>query len=496
MDGTDNRKLSHVNAVILLLGLLLTIAAAIVGAIAGFSAAKATESPPPLMIRTSGAQAGFADLVAKIRPAVVNISTTQAFRPNQSAQLDPNGPFGEMLRQFFGPNANQLFQSQQTPSHALGSGFVIDPAGYVVTNNHVINDADGIKITFADGMSYSARVVGRDTKTDLALLKISADKPLPYVAFGDSDNERVGDWVVAVGNPYGLGGSVTAGVISAKDRDINAGAYDDFFQIDAPINPGNSGGPLFNQSGRVVGIDTAIFSPSGGSVGVGFAIPSNEARGVIDHLREHGRVARGWLGVQMQAMTQDLAKAMGITKAEGVVVDLVTPGSPAERAGLKQEDVITSFDGQRITTPRALALAVANVAAGQSAFVTVHRNGEDKTFTVQIGTEPAQSALMASASPQTGRLGLELAPLSAYGGNQIGQRGGAVVASVSPGSPAERSGIQPNDVVLAVGSRRVTSLDDTVSSIRSAEADNKNAVLLLVRRGQEITYVPIEIGKG
>ncbi len=496
MNRIDIRKPLYGRLLALLLGSALVVSGAVVGAAAGFSAAKATEVPPPLTVAPAGVQAGFADLVAKVRPAVVNISTTQAVRPSQTAPFDQNGPFGDMLRRFFGPNAEQMWRPQTTPTHALGSGFVIDPAGYVVTNNHVIDDANDIKIILADGTSYPARVVGRDKKTDLALLKIDAGKVLPYIEFGDSDRERVGDWVVAVGNPYGLGGSVSAGVISAKDRDINSGAYDDYFQIDAPINPGNSGGPLFDQSGRVIGIDTAIISPSGGSVGIGFAIPSNEARGVIHQLREHGSVTRGWLGVQMQAVTPALAKAIGMEQSQGVLVDLVTAGSPADRAGLKQGDVITEFHGQPVTTPGSLALAVANVAAGETVPVSVRRDGNDKTLRVTIGSEPGPGALAASASPQTGRLGLELAPLSAYGRSQIGQNGGAVVESVTPGSPADRSGVQPGDVVLAVGSHKVTSLDDAASSIRSAEASNKRAVLLLVRRGDETAYVPIDIGKG
>jgi len=496
MDNVEYRRVRPSKALAVFIGSCLVASGAIVGAAAGFSAATATETPPPLTVGPSSAQAGFADLVAKIKPAVVNISTTQTVRENQNPPFDRNGPFGDMLRRFFGPNAGQMWRQQRIPSHALGSGFVIDPQGYVVTNNHVIDSATGIKINFSDGTSYPARVVGRDKKTDLALLKVDAGRTLPYVEFGDSAQERVGDWVVAVGNPYGLGGSVSAGVISAKDRDINSGAYDDFFQIDAPINPGNSGGPLFDQSGGVIGIDTAIISPSGGSVGIGFAIPSNEARGVIDQLRAHGQVVRGWLGVQMQAVTPALARAMGMAKPQGVLVDLVTAGSPAERAGLKQGDLTTQFHGQEVASPRALALAVADVAAGQTVTVVVRRDGKDKSLDVTIGNEPSQSVLTASASPRTGPLGLELAPLSAYGRSQTGGEGGAVIESVTPGSPADQSGIQPGDVVLAVGNRKVGSLDDTANSIRSAESRDKHAVLLLVRRGDETAYVPIEFGRG
>ena len=276
---------------------------------------------------------------------------------------------------------------------ALGSGFIIDPAGYIVTNNHVVDGAHDVSVTLTDGNKYKAKVVGRDTKTDLALLKIDAGHALPYVAFGDSDNEHEGDWVIAVGNPYGLGGTVTAGIVSAHGRNINAGPYDDFLQIDAPINPGNSGGPLFNQSGQVVGIDTAIYSPSGGSVGIGFAIPSNVAKNIVAQLRDHGKVARGWLGVQMQPLTPTLAKAVGLPNDQGVVVDAVIEDSPAAHASLQQGDVITAFNGKPIKDARDLAMAVADTperqdrqphgVAGQSfPLGECHRSARRKTTRV------------------------------------------------------------------------------------------------------------------
>ena len=249
-----------------------------------------------------------------------------------------------MFRHFFDQQGSQ----SAGPTHALGSGFIVDPAGYIVTNNHVVDGARKIIVTLDNGQTYPAKVVGRDAKTDLAVLKIDAGKPLPYVAFGNSDKERVGDWVVAVGNPFGLGGTVTAGIVSAHDRNLNNGPYDDYLQIDAPINPGNSGGPLFNQSGQVIGIDTAIYSPSGGSVGIGFAIPSNIAKNVVAQLREHGKVERGWLGVQMQPLTPSLAKAVGRPDAQGVIVDEVQANSPAAAAKLQQGDVITAFNGEAI----------------------------------------------------------------------------------------------------------------------------------------------------
>jgi serine protease Do len=371
------------------------------GVIARLAAAQAT-SPPPISVPGAVKLPGFAELVAAVKPAVVNISTTQEVKQSQLV-LPQGSPLNDMLQQFLGPGAQRLLQQQKArPTHALGSGFIIDPNGYVVTNNHVIDDASDIQVTLADGATVAARVVGRDTKTDLALLKIPASRPLPYLAFGDSKKARVGDWVIAVGNPFGLGGSVSAGILSADNRDIGAGPYDDFLQIDAPINPGNSGGPLFDQSGQVIGIDTAIYSPSGGSVGIGFAIPSDVVRNVVDQLREHGRVARGWLGIQMQEVTPALAKAVGFGRDKGVLVDVVEKDSPAARGELKQGDVITAFNGAPIATPHDLAFAVAGTQAGQRVPVSVWRDGEERIFDVIVGSERAQQKVASANVEQNG----------------------------------------------------------------------------------------------
>ena len=496
MDYSNTHSNSYKHVLAVFAGAFFLVAAAIAGAIGGFSAARATAVPPPLSLPVVTKQAGFADLVATVRPAVVNISTTHVLKSATLPQLDDSAPFGNMLKQFFGPNAGQSWQRNTRPSHALGSGFVIDASGYVVTNNHVIDDATTIRVTLSDGNVYPASVVGRDAKTDLALLKIKADKPLPYVAFGDSTKERVGDWVIAVGNPYGLGGSVSAGVVSALNRDINHGPYDDYLQIDAPINPGNSGGPLFDQSGYVIGVDTAIFSPSGGSVGIGFAIPSSVARDVIDQLRAHGRVNRGWLGVQMQAVTPGLAKAVGLSKPEGVLVDLVTKGSPADKAGLKQGDVITRFGSTAIASTKDLALAVADTASGQTESITAWREGHEHELQVTIAGEPTWAVASAAGEPEHGQLGLELASVSPEGSSGLDRQVGAVVAGVTPGSPADKSGIQPGDEILAIGTHKVTSLEETTAQIQIAESKNKRAILLLVRRGDESVYIPIELGSG
>ena len=321
-------------------------------------AAPQTMTSPVALIQ----QESFAPLVKKVLPAVVNISVTQKAGADQMAdeqdqggpfQGFPNSPFDEMLRRFFdqqNPGGHPFPQMPgQAQRIALGSGFIVDPSGYIVTNNHVVGDAAKVQVILQDKTKYTARIVGRDPKTDLAVLKIKADQPLPYVTFGDSNAAQVGDWVMAVGNPFGLGGTVTTGIISARGRDINEGPYDDFLQIDAPINRGNSGGPTFNLEGQVIGINTAIYSPNGGSVGIGFAVPSNVAKPIVAQLEEHGKINRGWLGVQIQEVTPAIAASLGLHSERGALVAVVTPDGPAAKAGLKQGDVILAFDGSRVS---------------------------------------------------------------------------------------------------------------------------------------------------
>jgi len=468
------------------------------GVAIGFSASGAM-SPPPISVPQPPKLPSFANLVAAVKPAVVNISTTQEVKSSKF-QLPEDSPLGDMLQQFLGPDWQKQFQQQnQQPEHALGSGFIIDPSGYIVTNNHVIDDASDIQVTLSDGTTVAAHVVGRDSKTDVALLKIPAPHPLPYLAFGDSRKAHVGDWVIAVGNPFGLGGTVTAGIISGDNRDINAGPYDDFLQIDAPINPGNSGGPLFDESGQVIGMDTAIFSPSGGSVGIGFAIPSDVIRNVVDQLREHGKVARGWLGVQMQEITPALAKAIGLSNAKGVLVDIVTKDSPAARAGLKQGDVITGFNGAPVTDTRDLAFAVAQTPAGKSVPVQVLREGQQQTLNVTIGSEHGQQRLASIGGTEQhgGHVGLELAPLTSARRQELGlDTGGVVVANVTPGSPADQSGLQSGDIILGIGGRPVSSPEDASSRIHAAENSNRSALPLLVMRDGTTAYIALELKGG
>src|SRR5438067_3397427 len=350
----------------------------------------ATEQAAPILPQQS-----FAPLVKKVLPAVVNISVTEKSDVQGLAERLPEGfrgsPFDDFLRRFFDQHGSE---GQATPRAfrgrpgeeggtgriALGSGFIIDPAGYVVTNNHVVGEAAKVEVTLQDNSKYTARIVGRDSRTDIAVLQIKADKPLPYVSFGDSNVAQIGDWVIAVGNPFGLGGSVTTGIISARGRDIHAGQFDDFLQIDAPINRGNSGGPTFNLNGEVIGINTAIYSPNGGSVGIGFAIPANEAKPVLAALREHGKVNRGWIGVQIQPVTPEIANSLGLSDARGTLVTAVQANGPAAKAKMEQGDVILSFNGQDVAETRELPRIVAATPAGKPVDVVVWREGERKTL--------------------------------------------------------------------------------------------------------------------
>jgi serine protease Do len=450
----------------------------------------------PLSIAPVNPQAGFASLVSRVKPAVVQIATVSPATGGQEMQQmqqmpDLPAPFGDFFRHRFGQGGGTQEQ------HAAGSGFIIDPAGYIVTNNHVVDGAREVSVTLTDGNKYKAKVIGRDAKTDLALVKIDAGHSLPYVAFGDSDKAQEGDWVIAVGNPYGLGGSVTAGIISAHGRNISAGPYDDFLQIDAPINPGNSGGPLFDQGGHVVGIDTAIYSPSGGSVGIGFAIPSNVAKDIVGQLREHGKVTRGWLGIAMQPLTPALAKAAGLPNDHGVLVNSVTDGSPASRGDIKQGDVITNFGGKPVTDTRDLAMAVADTPAGRTAQVTVWRDNHNRTLDVTIRTQDkSQVASAGDDNGGSGPVGMSLAALtpdtrSEY--NLPTASGGVLVANVTPGSNADDSGVQAGDIIERVAGHTVNTPDQVADAIHVAQREKKPAVAMLVRRNGAQSYLGLEL---
>jgi len=463
-----------------------------------------------------GAPDSFADLVVQVKPAVVNISTTQKVESPSGRDLIPQmpdlpegSPFRDFLEKFFNQRQGQGPERPERKVNALGSGFIIDPAGYVVTNNHVIAKATDIKVKLTDGNEYKATLVGKDDKTDLALLKIDAPKALPSVPWGDSDKAREGDWILAVGNPFGLGGTVTAGIISARGRDLASGPYDDYMQIDAPINRGNSGGPSFNMQGEVIGINTAIFSPTGGSVGIGFAVPSNLAKDVIDELRKNGTVERGWLGVQIQPVTQDVADSLGLKAAKGALVAGMTDNSPAGKAGIRQGDVIVAFNGTPIGELRDLTRAVATTRKGSVAKVEVMRGSKRQTIDVTIGAMPKseevasaqtdqQEEQTASKPAETGldALGLRLAPASAETRAKYGLKDevkGAVVVGVKRDGTAAERGITVGDVIVGINQDRVSSVNDVVSKVKRAADNKQKAVLLLIDRKGNERFIPVPL---
>ncbi len=476
-------------------------------------AAPQTMTSPVALIQ----QESFAPLVKKVLPAVVNISVTQKAGADQMAdeqdqggpsQGFPNSPFDEMLRRFFdqqNPGGHPFPQMPgQAQRIALGSGFIVDPSGYIVTNNHVVGDAAKVQVILQDKTKYTARIVGRDPKTDLAVLKIKADQPLPYVTFGDSNAAQVGDWVMAVGNPFGLGGTVTTGIISARGRDINEGPYDDFLQIDAPINRGNSGGPTFNLEGQVIGINTAIYSPNGGSVGIGFAVPSNVAKPIVAQLEEHGKINRGWLGVQIQEVTPAIAASLGLHSERGALVAVVTPDGPAAKAGLKQGDVILAFDGSRVSELHDLPRLVAAVAPNTPATVAVWRNGREIELQAKLGELPdnnqvasANSGPVEEGSAQATALGMRFAPLT----NELRQElhvaknvDGVVVTRVESGSAAEDVGLAQGDVVVAINQQPVHTPQEAADRLNEAIHSPKKTVLLLLNRHGVTEYVGMSLG--
>ncbi len=468
---------------------------------AGFAAAAMAAMLFVLPAHAHEAPASFAPLVKEVAPAVVNVSTTQKVEGGPVADL-PNLPENSPLRDFFKHyfGGQGLQNSQPALQHSLGSGFIIDPAGYVVTNNHVIGKATDIDVTLSSGKSYKAKLVGRDTRTDLALLKISAEQPLPAVQWGDSDKAQVGDWVIAVGNPFGLGGTVTAGIVSARGRDLHEGPFDEFIQTDASINRGNSGGPMFNMDGQVIGINSAIYSPNGGSVGIGFAIPSVLAQPVVMQLKEHGKVERGWLGVEIQEISPEVADSLGLKAAEGALVITATHGGPAAKAGVRQGDVIQGFNGKDVKNLRDLTRAVADSKAGSTVPMTVWREGKTEQLQVAVSEAPQTIAAEAdqqseSAAPpqaeevKVPELGLTFGSLTPDARKELGLKAsvkGALVTDVDENAAAGQQGIKPGDVVVKVGSNFVHSPKEAADLLKKAKQSNGKAVLLLLdRRGEE-----------
>ena len=454
---------------------------------------------------------GFADLAAKLLPAVVNISTTQSVKRAkgvgpQMPKLPPGSPFEEFFKEFF-DRQQQRRDSPKRKATSLGSGFIIDSGGLIVTNNHVIQGADEITAIMHDDRRLEATVVGRDAKTDLALLRVKSSTPLPFVRFGNSDQSRVGDWVVAIGNPFGLGGTVTAGIISARARNINAGPYDDFIQTDASINRGNSGGPMFNLDGQVIGINTAIFSPSGGSVGIGFSIPANLAKPVIDQLKEFGRARRGWLGVRIQTVTEELADSLGLSKAHGALVANLTAGGPAEKAKLMVGDVILSFDGKPIEEMRSLPRIVAETSVGKASRVVVWRKGKEVKLSVKLGEFPDDEKVAAIANKETlpsknlnalKTLGLTMAPVNDDLRTRFklgeGEKG-VVVINVDADSPAAKNGVRAGDVVRKIGPNQaaVKTPAQVIKFVEKARKSKRKRLLFLFERDGNSRFVALDI---
>ncbi len=447
----------------------------------------------PAVASPTGAPASFADLAEKLSPSVVNIRVTKVERVTGPGFMGPEGfgpdsPFGDFFERFFRemPKAPHEFRQQ-----GAGSGFIISKDGLIVTNNHVVEGAKEVTVTLANKEEYPAKVVGRDPKTDIALLKIQPKGTLPMATLGDSDRLRVGEWVVAVGNPFGLSNTVTAGIVSAKGRVIGAGPYDDFIQTDASINPGNSGGPLFNLQGEVVGINTAII-PNG--QGIGFAVPVNLAKALLPQLEAKGEVTRGYLGVNIQAITPELAKSLDLKDKKGALVADVTKGSPAEAAGIKRGDVIVGFDGKDIAEVHNLAPLVAATPVGKEVPVTILRNGAEQTLRVKVGRMPGErDELSGQAEPAQGKWGLALRDLDTRTAQRLGLSpgDGVLVVAVQPGSAADRAGIRTGDVVLEVNHQKVTSVKEVQAEAR--KDPNAQLLLVLVRRGEVTLFAALEL---
>jgi serine protease Do len=450
---------------------------------------------------------GFADLIEQFTPAVVNISTTKKQEISKQAyphfQVPPGSPFEDFLHEFFGTppdnepdSGNESNDKSVGQVHSLGSGFIVDPAGYIVTNNHVIEQADKIIVKFSDGNSVPAEIVGKDLLTDLALLKVDLEDDLPFVRFGDSGKARVGDWVVAIGNPFGLGGSVTAGIISARNRNINAGPYDDFIQTDAAINRGNSGGPLFNLSGEVIGVNTVIISTTGGAMGIGFSIPSLIVSNIVDQLREFGETRRGWLGVRIRMVTDDLAEGLGLPEKKGALVENVDQDGPAERAGIKAGDVILSFDGKPIQTMSILPRIVAETPVKKKLEVVVWRREKEKVLKVELGlldSKRLESVVQGTPNDDDAFLSGQDDILGMRFGRSTPEMDGVAVLQVEDGSLAAEKEIRVGDVILEVDQQHVKDVRDIQRHIENLKKKGRQSALFRVKRDNDVRFVAIRL---
>jgi len=456
--------------------------------------------------RKTQAPVGFADIVEKVKPAVMSVRV-KIDGGNQATGLSSNEiPPG--MREFFRrfgmpdmPDGPEGMPRGRGGRHntitGQGSGFFISADGYAVTNNHVVDKADTVEVTTDDGKTHKAKVIGTDPRTDLALIKVEGGS-FPYVKLADN-TPRIGDWVLAVGNPFGLGGTVTAGIVSARGRDIGAGAYDDFIQIDAPVNKGNSGGPTFDTEGNVIGVNTAIFSPSGGSVGIAFAIPASTVKNVVEQLKEHGTVTRGWIGVQIQPVTQDIADSLGLKKTEGALVAEPQKDSPAQKAGIEAGDVIISVNGQPVKDARDLAKKIGSLAPKTTVKLSVLHKGTEKTVSLTLGELPNQQEAKAAigdneeGQAEMGKLGLRLAPASGVAG--AGSQGVVITGVDSSGAAADR-GLSTGDVILEVAGKSVSSPGDVRKVIAEVRSGGKRSVLLRVKSGENTRFVALPVGQG
>ena len=474
------------------------IVALVAGGAIGEGALATHSSAVAAPVSTAGLAAhatpSFAPLIDRVKPAVVSVKVKLVHQGDQSGSSEQFGNLPPEIQKFF-----QQFGRDGIPAYPQsvvwgeGSGFFISSDGYIVTNNHVVDDAKSVTVTTDDGKILDAKVVGTDPKTDLALLKVNQPGDYPYVAFA-KDAPKIGDWVLAIGNPYGLGGTVTAGIISAEGRDIGDGPYDRFLQIDAPMNKGNSGGPTFNEDGDVVGVNTAIYSPSGGSVGIGFAIPSGTVERVVTALEHGGVVRRGYLGVKIQAVGPDIAQALGLKSATGAIVDQTMTGTPAAEAGLQAGDVITKLEGQEVKDAGDLTVKIGQMKPGDKVELTLLRNGAEKTLNVTLASQAAENAASGSqpAPPIGPEFGLQLAPARQVDG--AGQNGVAIVG-VDPSSAAAEKGLSTGDVILDVAGKSVSTPQDVKSGVAAAKQQGKAAVLMRVQTGNGDRFVAFSLPK-